>query len=212
MSPLVFIGLLASQPALPVPQVCPEAELRALDGAIAELRTELDDVSSATVRRRLRRRLDTVDRAARLLRKASCQSISVPVVPLPPPPPPPPPGYEDDHGHPPPPAQPQLAPILDGPSYRALVGALRAEAFADTRMQLLDAGLSGYCLTVDEANGILSTFTFPDKKLKVVERVLPRIVDREKSVKLFSNFEFSSHKAKLSKLLKSTPNDAACAP
>jgi hypothetical protein len=137
-------------------------------------------------------------------KRGKTASLWVMAAPPPPPPPPvvvqePPPPPPHHHEHPMP-AGPM--PMFDA-DFASLTGAIRREDFSNQQLQVLETAVASPSawFTVGQVGQLVDLFTFGNDKVKAVELVVGRIVDRQNAYQLYSHFEFSSEKEKVKRLL-----------
>ena len=87
-------------------------------------------------------------------------------------------------------------------AFAALVDAVEAESFADGRMRVITAAADHHYFTVNQVVELLGKISFEEKKLKVVRRLYPKVVDPKNSFKLHNAFTFDSNKRKLRAILE----------
>jgi hypothetical protein len=188
MTPTVLALLLAAAPPPCDPNV--DSSIERMRITLDRLEHSLDDVNGRALRKRMRAQIRDVRRALQHVRDEVC----VPAHDAPPPPP--------VVVVPPPPRGPVLIPPLDAPSFRALQSAMKAEAFADGKRDVLEAALSGQCVTTAQARWIINDFSFDRDKLTAARLAIPRIVDRANAFKLISVFNFGREKKAVKQILK----------
>jgi hypothetical protein len=179
------------------PACAPEmtGALDRLDGTLTALETELDDVTARAVRKRLRRKLLDARRAARHVRDEACDpqpgeaapSAAVPTGP----------SVE---------IQPPLQPRL----FNALLGSVLAEPHSADRLQVLEAGVVGQCVTSVQASKLLAAFTFEADRMRAAGLLVPRVSDRERAFTLTASFDFANTKKKLKSLIVEVPPVPDC--
>lgn len=114
---------------------------------------------------------------------------------LPPPPPPPPPPGEHHHHH-----RPGQA-AMDAASFTSLTAAVGGESFSDGKIKVIRLSASSNYYTCAQVGALLDSLTFSADKLKALEILNPRIVDRQNIHTIPSHFTFSSDKDAATKLL-----------
>lgn len=142
--------------------------------------------------------------------------VVVPVQPGYPPPPPhhhhgqpnyPPPGYPNQ----PPPGYPPPAPSYQPPApayqtipdetFNALVDSIEDQSFSADKIRTLQEGIGPQYVLVSHVERILPLFSFSADKLRALELMAPRIVDRQNNFKVYNLFTFSGDKEKARRIL-----------
>jgi len=94
------------------------------------------------------------------------------------------------------------APVAVGPAqFRSIVVAIQAETFESDKLTVVAQVATDSHFTVSQVKSLVDLFSFRDDKLKVVELLAGRIVDRENSHLLLSAFTFSSDKERVQALM-----------
>lgn len=183
---------------------CPrdvEDSFENLERSIQDVERSLDDIGSRGTRVRIRRKLEKTRRRIKEARAQACRKNTV---------------LNDAPSYvaPPPPPEPtrNLAPILTAADHRALMSAVKGEAFKESKINVLRAGMDGMCLTSLQAKAIVQLFSFQESKKIALKIMVPRIVDRTKSYQISSALTYLSTKKLLSQLLKNTQQASSCAP
>lgn len=174
--------------------------LERLERTLERLERETDEVGARDVRKRLRRQVRDAQRAAEHIRSEACRAFTPEAPPPPAPPPPPVDAY----------LPPQLLPPIDDATLRGLIAAIRAESFADGKVDVLESGIAGQCVTVSQTRQLLELFTFSASKMKAARMLAPRLADRQRAFQLFKALTFSKDKEELKKILDTVPPEAAC--
>jgi len=78
--------------------------------------------------------------------------------------------------------------------FSALRGAMAAEAFASSKLRVLeDAARDNYFL-VAQLKQVVDGLDFPSDRMRVVEILAPRVLDRENAYQLYGAFTFEAEK------------------
>jgi Ricin-type beta-trefoil lectin domain/Domain of unknown function (DUF4476) len=130
----------------------------------------------------------------------------------PPPPPPPAPVYAPPRPVGPPPPEPppprqhegwrrQVRP-MDEESFRSLVQAVRAEAFSEGQLAVVERASSRSYFRVGQLKAVLDLLSFSATKLRALELMAPRLVDPENAFAIFDAFTFSADKEQVKQILR----------
>jgi hypothetical protein len=204
MNPAAFLALVAlHQPAShdgrPV-ETCPAhvvAEFNEMDDALRHLREQLEHVKKNGQREHLQEDLDAAFAASQRARITACRAArggQVVVVEQPPPPPPPAPRILSDNAH------------------HDLTHAVRREAWDDARLGVMTMGVTGVCVTSEQARDLVREMTFTRGRLDALRMLAPRIVDKERAYFIFEALTFESDKRAAREILSTTPQALECVP
>lgn len=171
MTPLLLIlALPLAAPAGCEPPL--QAALDRLDQTIVRLEKELPDVSQRALKQRLQRRLADARAAARHVRSEACA-------------PDPESAAESPAASDPTRAEPLATRTpLEAPLFRALLSGLRGEHDPEDQLSLLEARLSGECVSVAQAKQVLAELRRDPDKLLAARRLVPRLTDRARAFEL----------------------------
>lgn len=112
------------------------------------------------------------------------------------------PGPGDVQQPPPPPPPPQATPLpVDEETLASAIAHIGNESFEEDKLRIVRDLASSQYFLVAQVEKILPAFSFENTKVKIVEILAPRILDRQNGYRLYSSFTFSSNKAKVEKLL-----------
>jgi hypothetical protein len=103
---------------------------------------------------------------------------------------------------PPPVAAPARSQGMSDGDFRGLKSAIEQESFPRTKMNVLTTAASGSYFTVDQVGELVDLFDFPNDKVKVVEVVRARLLDRQNGYRLYSHFDFPNDKERVKQLLE----------
>ena len=81
--------------------------------------------------------------------------------------------------------------------FDALLRAMQAEAFARSQLGVLEAAARDNLFEIEQLRRLLAGFSFPSDRVRAVEIVAPRIVDRGNAFLLQSALEFESEKSQV---------------
>lgn len=95
-----------------------------------------------------------------------------------------------------PPAGP-AARAMSAERFEALQGALRAEAFPRGQLGILESAARDNRFSIEQLRRLLAGFSFPSDRVRAVEIVAPRIVDRGNAFLLDGALEFDGEKAQV---------------
>lgn len=101
-----------------------------------------------------------------------------------------------DPGAPPPPG-----PMDDG-RFAALLQAIQAEAFSEGKIRVIQEGARSDYFLVAQLRRIIEGLTFSPDKIKAVELIAPRLLDRNNAFTLYSVFTFDSEKEQARRILE----------
>ena len=205
-SPLLLVALLSAATPGHSPTVsCSPAVERAistLDDSINRLSNHVDELHDRRARRRLRADLEATTRARAVLRDQACP---VEEILVPPPLPPQRPSWA-----PPPQPSAQLTPPMDDRGFSELLSTVRRQSFDDGRLDVLEMGVRGQCVTSGQVVDLLAPFAFAGNKLSAARVLVPRIVDRAGAFRLFDAMTFETDKRKLKEIIEKVQPDPAC--
>jgi hypothetical protein len=109
----------------------------------------------------------------------------------------PPPSYPP----PPPPAGPIA---MDPGTFSTFLNALRNESFSDGKARVIGDAAGSNWFTIAQLKQVINVLTFSSDKIRAVELIAPRIVDRQNSFTLYDAFTFDSDKRKAREILDRT--------
>lgn len=104
------------------------------------------------------------------------------------------PGYYDNSSSYPPVYSPSGSYNLptDERDFQQLYDAVKRESFKDNQFQVLRNGVYNRSFTVNQSLRMMSIYSFDDDKLRVLEIMAPKIIDRENQDQLLSAFSYIS--------------------
>jgi hypothetical protein len=105
------------------------------------------------------------------------------------------------------PARPELrapGPMSDA-RFAELLRAMEAESFASSKLQVLEGVARDNLFVVEQLRRIVQAMTFSGDKLRAVEIVAPRVIDRANSFTLYSAFDFDSEREQVRKVFDRLP-------
>lgn len=100
---------------------------------------------------------------------------------------------------PPPPMPAQGMPPGD---FAALLAAVEEAGFSDEKTGVVSTAASSHLFTVEQVGALVDVMAHSSDKVKVVEILRGRIVDRQNNFRLLEHFSFSSDKAKVQGLIR----------
>lgn len=111
------------------------------------------------------------------------------------------------------PSAPLLPPQQNRPHYRVMndkdfqqfYNDVKRTPFKDDQLELLATGTIHNHFTSQQCVQLMAIYAFDDDKLKVVEIIAPRIVDRENYMNVMNSFTFSSSRDKAKSLFGNRP-------
>jgi type II secretory pathway pseudopilin PulG len=101
---------------------------------------------------------------------------------------------------PPPPPRREPMPIDDA-TLSSLVDSINAQGFGEDKLRVLGQASQSQFYLVAQAQRILGLFPFDKDKLRALELVAPRLLDRQRSFQLIDSFPFSESKARAQQIL-----------
>lgn len=114
-----------------------------------------------------------------------------------------------------PPASPIITPVypdhyrpqshsraMNDSDFREFYNRIKNKPFKDDQLELLETGAINNYFTSNQCIRLMSIYTFDDDKLKVLEIIANRIVDRENYANVVESFTFLSSKDKAQSFLK----------
>lgn len=110
-------------------------------------------------------------------------------------PPPPPPGYPNV----PPPAA--AMPTIPDETFNAVIDSIENQSFSADKIRTLQDGVGSQYLMVSHVERVLPLFSFSQDKLRALELMAPRLVDRQNAFKIYNLFTFSADKEKARRIL-----------
>jgi hypothetical protein len=191
LAPLVFLTLVAA-PALAQPVLVDrpslEQRLRAVAAEVAAVEAKLPPPGAPMpFDRSLAERL----RGARAQLEDLLAAIArAPVV-----------GQDRVAVDPPPPPGPPVAAPMEPPTFATLIQHLKGESFSKGQLRVLREAARDHWFLVAQVADVLPLFTFENDRLKALEAVAPRILDRDNGFQLYVLFEFSGSKRQAERLL-----------
>jgi hypothetical protein len=99
-----------------------------------------------------------------------------------------------------PPPPPQVYPIAED-QLQNLLRAVSKEPFGDGKLRVLELAAPSQYFTVAQVQRILQKFSFGEDKLKAVQVLWPRVLDRQNAYQLEQSFAHSSEKEQLRRIL-----------
>ena len=100
---------------------------------------------------------------------------------------------------PPPPPRPRA---MEEGAFRALVGNVRNESFADSQLTVVEQAAGRNWFRVGQIKGLIDLVPFSATKLRVLELCAPHIVDGENAFALYDAFTFSADKEQARHILR----------
>jgi hypothetical protein len=113
----------------------------------------------------------------------------------------PPPSYPPSYPAPPPPAGPTA---MDPGTFSTFINVLRNESFSDGKARVIGDAAGSNWFTIAQLKQVVNVLTFSSDKMRAVELIAPRIVDRQNSFTLYDAFTFDSDKRKAREILDRT--------
>ncbi|HEX2571803.1 MAG TPA: DUF4476 domain-containing protein [Polyangia bacterium] len=114
-------------------------------------------------------------------------------------------GYPGGPGvvqQPPPPPPPAATPLpVDEETLANAIASISNESFEEDKLRIVRNLAGSQYFLVSQVERILPAFSFENTKVKIVEILAPRILDRQNGYRLYGSFTFSSNKAAVEKLL-----------
>jgi hypothetical protein len=101
---------------------------------------------------------------------------------------------------PPPPPRPERQPIDDG-TLQSLVAQINGEAFSQGKLTVLQQAAGTNWFLVAQVRTLLPLFSFDEDKLKALETLSRRLLDRNNAFQIYELFSFSSSKEKAREIL-----------
>jgi hypothetical protein len=102
----------------------------------------------------------------------------------------------------PPPPPPPATPLpVDEETLANAIAHIGNESFEEDKLRIVRDLASSQYFLVAQVEKILPAFSFENTKVKIVEILAPRILDRQNAYRLYGSFTFSSNKAAVEKLL-----------
>jgi hypothetical protein len=95
---------------------------------------------------------------------------------------------------------------MDERSFAELIRVMEAEAFAQARLRVLESAAASNHFVIAQLRRIVQTLSFPADRVRAVEIVAPRILDRGELFKLYSVFDFETEKAQTRAIFERLPN------
>ncbi len=95
-----------------------------------------------------------------------------------------------------------VAGAIDEETLNDLIEAISAEGFRDGKLRVLRDAASHERFLVNQIARILPLLTFEDDRVKAVQILAPRLIDRQSGFKLYGQFTFSANKAQVERLLR----------
>ncbi len=111
--------------------------------------------------------------------------------------------YPDDERFPPQHGTP-YARVIPTELFNDFLDRFKKEPFESGKMVLLDMILPGNYFTCDQCRAVASVFAFDSEREKIIKKIYPRVVDRERSFTLINLFN-SSYKKDIGDFMKDTP-------
>lgn len=105
----------------------------------------------------------------------------------------------------PPPGNPppmEVRRAIEESELASVLAAIDDESFSQGKLNVLSSVASSRWFTVDQLKRIVGKMTFDQDKIKSVEIVAPRLLDKENGYKLYSAFDFQTSKDKVAEILK----------
>lgn len=99
-----------------------------------------------------------------------------------------------------PPQKPALQ-IVSRERFNALLYSLGKEMNAEKKKCLVLKAAIRWNFSMDQVARLVASFTWDDDRLEIIEALLPKIVDREKSHALLDSLTFDGSRTKLKKML-----------
>ena len=101
-----------------------------------------------------------------------------------------------------PPPPPQATPLpVDEEILANAIAHISNESFEEDKLRIVRELANSQYFLVAQVEKILPAFSFENTKVKIVEILAPRILDRQNGYRIYGSFTFSSNKAKVEKLL-----------
>lgn len=95
---------------------------------------------------------------------------------------------------------------MDERSFAELIRAMEDEAFPQARLRVLESAAGSSHFLIAQLRRIVQTLSFPGDRVRAVEIVAPRILDRGELFKLYSVFDFEHEKAQARAIFERLPN------
>lgn len=102
---------------------------------------------------------------------------------------------------PPPPVRPAAYP-MPPERFQALLGAIAHEPFSDGKLRVIDQAASDSLFRIEQVEQVIRKLAFSQDKLRALEVMAPRVVDRQNAFKIYDAFTFSSDKEQAQKILR----------
>lgn len=94
--------------------------------------------------------------------------------------------------------------VISDSDFLQLYNKVKSKPFKDDQLELLSIGVGNRYFTCQQCIGLMSIYTFDDDKLKVLDMVAPRIVDRENYEDIVRALSFLSSQDKVRKMFSSS--------
>ena len=95
----------------------------------------------------------------------------------------------------------QTSSAMSESAFATLYDNVNNEAFADDKLSVIRSASKRNNFTVAQVKRILSLFSFENDKIKCVEIMYPKVVDKENAHQILSSFTYSSDKEEVEKII-----------
>jgi len=86
-----------------------------------------------------------------------------------------------------------VRPMFDG-RFEELLQVVRAEAFGQGKLRILEGAARDNYFVIAQVRRVIETFSFPSDKMRALEIMAPRVLDRQNAFSLYSAFDFEMEK------------------
>lgn len=92
--------------------------------------------------------------------------------------------------------------VMDDPLFKAFLGNMKKEPFADSRLKILETALVSTSFTTEQCMQLVKLYNFNDEKKKVMKLMYPQIVDKEAFFTVIGTLTFSSDKDEMNDFVR----------
>lgn len=96
----------------------------------------------------------------------------------------------------------EIAPTaMSSGKFQNFLTSIKNENFGDDKLRIVKIAGKGQHFNIAQVKTVISQFKFDDDKIKVVELLYPKVVDRDNSHQLLDSFTFSSDKEEIEDII-----------
>ena len=86
-------------------------------------------------------------------------------------------------------------------AFQSLYNSIKNEAFADDKLAVIKTAARRNKFIVSQLTALLDLFSFEDDKIKCVQIIYPKVIDKENAHEILNHFTYSSDKQKVEKII-----------